>query len=59
MSPAHLFPDLPAYVDLIVLRGSHGEIDMFARNSDGVHVPVTQLDPRNGYRYEQRHTEAA
>jgi hypothetical protein len=53
MSPVHLWPDLPAYVDLIVLRGTNGELDMFARNADGVHVPVAALDPRNGWQQGQ------
>jgi len=37
---------MPVYVDVITLRGTRGELDMFARNADGVHVPVGQLDPR-------------
>lgn len=46
MSPVHLLPDLPAYIDLVVMRGTRGEFEAFARDGDGIHVPVTTLDPR-------------
>jgi hypothetical protein len=37
---------LPAYVDVVTLRGTNGEIDFFARNNHGVYVHVAVLDPR-------------
>lgn len=46
----NLKPQLPAYVDLIVLKGAAGEWDAYARNADGVHVPIAALDPYEGWR---------
>lgn len=40
------FPDRPrGYSECVTLKGSAGEIDIFARNAQGVFVPVTQLEP--------------
>lgn len=39
--------NMPAYRDVITLIGTRGELDLFARNAQGLHVPVTTLDPRD------------
>jgi hypothetical protein len=33
----------PTFVDLVTLCGVNGDLDLFARNADGVHVPITTL----------------
>lgn len=41
--------ELPPYVDLVTLRAGDC-VDMFARNWQGLHVPITTMNPAELWR---------